>query len=129
MLASAPIAIEPRRLLGQPSCVPAVLPHLDAPAALDAATLFKALSDPTRLQILDILVQQTGHVCVWDFESVVGVPDETTRTRPSQSTISHYLKILRDAGLVGYTKHGQWAYYLVHREQLTRAEAILVALR
>jgi ArsR family transcriptional regulator, arsenate/arsenite/antimonite-responsive transcriptional repressor len=128
-MATAPITIEPRRPLGQACCAPRVLPHLDEHAARDAATLFKALSDPTRLQILDILAQHTGHVCVCDFEGVVGVPDETTGKRLGQSTISHHLKILRDAGVVGYTKQGQWAYYFVHRNQLERAQAILAALR
>ena len=128
-MTSAPITIEPRRPLGQACCTPSVLPHLDVAAALDAAALFKALGDPTRLQILDILAQHTGHVCVCDFEGVVGVPDDQTGKRPGQSTISHHLKILRDVGLVGYTKQGQWAYYFVHREQLARAQAILAALR
>lgn len=129
MMAPAPITIEPRRPLGQACCAPRALPQLDAHDALDAARLFKALSDPTRLQILDILSQHTGHVCVCDFEGVVGVPDEKTGKRPGQPTISHHLKILRDAGLVGYSKQGQWAYYFVHRAQLARAEALLAALR
>ncbi len=128
-MVSVPIAIEPRRPLGQACCAPSVLPHLDEHAAVDAATLFKALADPTRLQILDILSQHPGHVCVCDFEGVVGVPDEKTGKRPGQPTISHHLKVLRDAGLVGYTKQGQWAYYFIHREKVAQAHAILGALR
>jgi len=123
------IVIEPRRPFGQSCCTPHVLPQLDERAAVDAATLFRALADPTRLQILDILAQHTGQVCVCDLEGVVGVPDASTGQRPRQPTISHHLKVLREAGLVGYTKHGQWAYYFIHHAQLDKARATLDMLR
>ena len=123
------IVLEPRRTLGQGCCSPAVEPRLDDHRAIAAAALFKALSDPARLQILDVLAQHTGQVCVCDLEGVVGLPDPETGQRPRQSTISHHLKVLRDAGLVGYTKQGQWAYYFVHRERFEEAQAILATLR
>ena len=123
------IVLEPRRELGQGCCSPAVAPRLDDHRAVEAAALFKAFSDPARLQILDVLAQHTGQVCVCDLEGVVGLPDPQTGRRPRQSTISHHLKVLRDAGLVGYTKQGQWAYYYLHRDQLEAAQAMLARLR
>jgi ArsR family transcriptional regulator len=105
-----------------------VTPRLQDGSAKQAAELFKALADPARLQILDVLAQQGREVCVCDLEGVVGLPDELGR-RPKQPTISHHLRVLRDAGLVGYEKRGQWAYYYVHSEQLRAAMALLDRLR
>ena len=93
-----------------------------------AADLFKALADPARLQILDVLSQRAGAVCVCDLEGVVGLPDANGQ-RPKQPTISHHLRVLRDAGLVGYEKQGQWAYYFIHRERLDEVQALLARLR
>jgi len=121
------IILEPRRLLGQGCCEP-VPPRLHDNEARAATDLFKALADPTRLQILDVLSQRAGLVCVCDLEGVVGLPDADGR-RPKQSTISHHLRVLRDAGLVGYEKQGQWAYYFIHRDRLTAVQALLSRLR
>jgi ArsR family transcriptional regulator len=104
-------------------------PRLSDTEAQVAANLFKALADPTRLHILDVLSQQTQQVCVCDLEGIVGLPDAHTGHRPRQATISHHLKVLRDAGLVSYQKRGQWVYYHVCREQLAVAQALLEALR
>lgn len=69
---------------------------------LEPAGLFKALSDPHRLAILLALARAKGPMCVCDFSSVVPL---------NQSTVSHHLKLLREAGLVGAQRHGTWAYY------------------
>ncbi len=122
------IVLEPKRQPGQACCQP-IAPRLTDEEASVAASLLKALADPTRLQILDILSQHIGKVCVCDLEGVVGLPDAETGQRPKQPTISHHLRVLRDAGLVGYTKQGQWAYYFIHREKVAQAHAILGALR
>ncbi len=106
-----------------------VAPRLSDTEAQAAANLFKALADPARLQILDVLSQETKQVCVCDLEGLVGLPDTHTGQRPRQPTISHHLKVLRDAGLVGYEKRGLWVYYYVHREQLAAVQAVLEALR
>lgn len=121
------IMLEPQRQLGQGCCVP-VTPRIDDQEAREATALFKALADPTRLQILDILSQHTGQVCVCDFEGVVGLPDAEGQ-RPKQPTISHHLRVLRDAGLVGYEKQGQWAYYFIHRDRLADVQALLAMFR
>lgn len=109
-------------------CLPDVTPRLADSEAQAAALLLKALADPARLQILDVLGQHDGLVCVCDLEGVVGLPDPQTGQRPKQPTISHHLKVLRMAGLVDYQKQGQWAYYSVRRERLAEAQALIVML-
>ena len=85
-------------------CAPATL----APARLDAsrsaalADRLKALADPTRLRILDLLAAQTEQLCVCDI---------TSQFPQNQPTISHHLRILREAGLVEGEKRGVWGYY------------------
>ena len=62
---------------------------------------------PVRLQILDILGQHGGQVCVCDLEAALPV---------KQPTVSHHLKLLREAGVVDCERHGLWAYYFLKRE-------------
>jgi ArsR family transcriptional regulator, arsenate/arsenite/antimonite-responsive transcriptional repressor len=90
----------------------AVLPQLccgpDVPAMKPAeaerlASRFKALADPTRVAIVNRLAQ-AAETCVCDL---------TAAFELSQPTISHHLKVLRDAGLVESTRRGTWAYYRV----------------
>ncbi len=83
------------------------------------ARLLKALADPTRLRILSLLSRHEGEVCV--FEIVESFTLE-------QPTISHHLRILRDAGLVDCRKRGLWAYYYVRREALSRAQDVINGL-
>jgi ArsR family transcriptional regulator, arsenate/arsenite/antimonite-responsive transcriptional repressor len=123
------ITIEAKRRPGQGCCEPGVSPRMSDEEAIAATELLKALADPARLQILDILSQHAGAVCVCDLEGVVGLPDKQTGQRPRQPTISHHLKVLRDAGLVGYEKRGLWAYYFVRRERLAEAQQLLDRLR
>jgi len=106
-----------------------LIPRLPDAEAQATAHLLKALADPARLQILDVLCQQTRQVCVCDLEGIVGLPNAQTGQRPQQSTISHHLKVLRDAGLVGYNKRGLWVYYYVEREQLAAIQTVLEAIR
>lgn len=110
-------------------CLPTITPRLSDSEALAAAALLKALADPARLQILDVLAQHDQLVCVCDLEGIVGVPDPQTGQRPKQPTISHHLKVLRRAGLVDYEKRGQWAYYSVCHERLAQAQALIAVLR
>lgn len=128
-MTSETIILEPRRRPGQGCCEADVAPRLSDEQASSWAELFKALADPTRLQILDVLSQHTGTVCVCDLEGVVGLPDQQTGQRPRQPTISHHLKVLRAAGLVGYEKRGLWAYYFVRRERLAAVQELLDRLR
>lgn len=105
-------------------CTPAML-RLNDTLAHSISTILKALADPTRLQILDLLSQRSGKVCVCDLEGSVGLPNAETGQRPRQATISHHLKVLRDAGLVDCEKHQQWVYYFVVPAQLDRIRQTL----
>ena len=98
---------------------PKFVPALNEDEAVTQARLLKALADPTRLRILSLLGRYEGEVCV--FEIVESFTLE-------QPTISHHLRILRDAGLVDCRKKGLWAYYYVRREALNRAREIINAL-
>jgi ArsR family transcriptional regulator len=99
--------------------VPKFIPTLTEDEAVSQARLLKALADPTRLRILSLLSRYEGEVCV--FEIVESFTLE-------QPTISHHLRILRDAGLVDCRKKGLWAYYYVRREALTRAQEVINSL-
>lgn len=98
------------------SIAPKFAPTLTEDEAISQARLLKALADPTRLRILNLLSRHEGEVCV--FEIVESFTLE-------QPTISHHLRILRDAGLVDCRKKGLWAYYYVRREVLNRAREVI----
>jgi ArsR family transcriptional regulator len=73
------------------------------------ADLFKALGHPVRLQIVDLLARFGGQVCVCDIERQFTL---------SQPTISHHLRILRQAGLVDGEQRGLWIYYRLRPQAL-----------
>lgn len=83
----------------QRCCPPARVPNVDLS---EQAALFKALGDPYRLLMLATIAQADDEVCVCDFTA--GLPLE-------QPTVSHHLRILRDAGLVDSERRGTWVYY------------------
>jgi ArsR family transcriptional regulator len=85
----------------QPVCCGSDAPPLDAGAAKALADRFRALADPTRVAIVNRL-SGAGELCVCDL---------TAAFELSQPTVSHHLKILRDAGLVRSTRRGTWSYY------------------
>ncbi len=82
----------------------------------DEAALFKALADPARLAILATLARNDHEVCVCDFTSGLDL---------NQSTVSHHLKILKDAGLVSSVRRGTWGYYSLAPDARTRLERAL----
>ena len=102
--------------VGSVGIAPKFAPTLTEDEAITQARLLKALADPTRLRILNLLSRHEGEVCV--FEIVESFTLE-------QPTISHHLRILRDAGLVDCRKKGLWAYYYVRREVLNRAREVI----
>ncbi len=104
------------RQAGMVSIAPKFAPALNEDEAVTQARLLKALADPTRLRILSLLSRHEGEVCV--FEIVESFTLE-------QPTISHHLRILRDAGLVDCRKKGLWAYYYVRRDALNRAREVI----
>ncbi len=92
---------------------PKYIPTLSEEEAVGQARLLKALADPTRLRILSLLSRHEGEVCVFD------IVESFTLGQP---TISHHLRILRDAGLIDCRKAGPWAYYYVLHDALKRAQ-------
>ena len=80
---------------------PEPLPLPDATNVLD---MFKALSDPTRFEIFRLVAAQQAPICACDV---------VDRFQVSQPTISHHMKVLRDAGLISVSRRGVWAYYAV----------------
>ena len=84
-----------------PICCGPETPPLPEAARVELAARFKALADPTRVAIVNRLAA-ADEVCVCDLTAAFDL---------SQPTISHHLRILREAGLVGATRRGTWAYY------------------
>jgi DNA-binding transcriptional ArsR family regulator len=80
------------------------------------ALLFRALGDPTRAAILATLARAEHEVCVCDF---------TSGLECNQSTVSHHLKLLKDAGLVESVRRGTWGYYSLASGARRRIEAAL----
>ncbi|SRR5579862_320297 len=85
----------------RPICCASDEPPMPSAAAAELAATFKALGDPTRVAIVNRLTTAEA-VCVCDLTAAFDL---------SQPTISHHLKILRDAGLVEAERRGTWAYY------------------
>ncbi len=86
-------------------------PKLRALAAKPYAKLFKALGDETRLEMIGLLAAAGPSLCACDIESHFDL---------SQPTISHHLKILREAGLITGERRGTWVYYAINRAALAR---------
>lgn len=85
------------------------------PGLDEGARLFKALADETRLAILNQLREQ-GEVCACHFLACCEL---------AQPTVSHHLKVLREAGLVSAEKRGLWVYYTLNRDRLETLRAWL----
>jgi ArsR family transcriptional regulator len=99
-------------------CNPALAPRVSADAAQQLSDDLGILANPIRLQILDILAQRDGQVCVCDLEAALPV---------KQPTVSHHLKLLRAAGLIDCVRSGLWAYYFVRRDTLAAMRARVLA--
>lgn len=87
---------------------------VDASDRSEAASLFKALGDPHRLTILAMLAREADEVCVCDFTSALPL---------NQPTVSHHLRVLREAGLVTSERRGTWVYYRLSPDALARIDA------
>lgn len=92
-------------------CEPLLAAPLDGPGAADLAEGFKALADPVRLRLLSLIAAAPdGGACSCDLEEPVG---------KSQSTVSHHLALLADAGLITKRKAGRWVHCSIVPERLT----------
>ncbi|MBI2912094.1 MAG: helix-turn-helix transcriptional regulator, partial [Chloroflexi bacterium] len=85
------------------------------PGLDEGARLFRALADETRLSIIRQLTER-GEVCACDFLACCDL---------AQPTVSHHLRVLREAGLVNTEKRGLWVYYTLNRERLEAVRAWL----
>ena len=101
------LAPKRKRPAGEACCEPLVHPNVDVACAERIAALGKALSDPIRVQLVDVLRKAPGQVCVCELQPLFDI---------SQPTLSRHLKVLREAGLVGVERRGLWAYYYVRPE-------------
>ena len=103
--------LEPKtkRPAGEPCCEPVVYPDVEREHATRMAAVAKALGDPVRLQLVDVLRKHAGKVCVCELVPLFDV---------GQATVSHHLKKLRDAGIVASERRGLWAFYYVNPEAL-----------
>lgn len=92
-------------------CPPGVAIDISEAEAEAHATWFKALADPTRIRILNLLARHREPLCVCDIVSHFDL---------GQPAISHHLKVLRDAGFVSATRRANFAYYHTTPEALDR---------
>ena len=100
------------------ACCPELLTApLDEGQAVELAKVFKALGDPVRLRLLSMIASRAGgEVCVCDLTPAFDL---------SQPTISHHLKLLRQAGLIDCERRGTWVYYWLLPEMTDRLAGIL----
>ena len=104
---------------GQDACMqPALIGDpIGEDAAAELAQVFKALGDPVRLRLVSLIgARQGGEVCVCDLTSAFAL---------TQPTISHHLKVLREAGLIDSKRRGTWVYYRLVPAALERMAELL----
>ena len=105
-----------KRPAGERCCEPVVYPDVERDKAIRMADVAKALGDPVRLQLVDVLKKHAGKVCVCELVPLFDL---------SQPTVSHHLKVLRGVGIVGSERQGLWAYYYVIPNALEELSAWL----
>jgi ArsR family transcriptional regulator len=113
-MASATVA-DPNTLAAS-CCAPLGAPSLSDAEAEATTGLFKALADPHRVKILNLLATSPEPVCVCEFTGPLGL---------SQPTVSHHLKKLVRAGLLDREQRGTWAYYSLRPDALGGLAAAL----
>lgn len=99
---------------GSGCCTTGELAQLNAEAAQHFADDMLILAHPIRIQILTMLARSDGQVCVCDLEAALPV---------KQPTVSHHLRLLRDAGLIDCERHGLFAHYFLNRAALAELRA------
>lgn len=92
-----------------PRCAPQLEPRLAEDQAADLAAIFKAISHPVRLQMLDLIAQGGGQACICDLEGYFNL---------TQPTLSHHVKVLREAGLIQSEQNQVWIFHRVRPETL-----------
>jgi ArsR family transcriptional regulator len=97
-------------------CAPLAAPVLSNEEALATAEVFKALADPARVRIVNVLATSSEPVCVCNLIEPLGL---------SQPTVSHHLKKLTDAGLLAREQRGKWAYFSLRPEAIEKLGAVV----
>ncbi len=116
MNAALELSPKRKRSKGEVCCEPVVHPDIEREHAERMGRVAKALGDPIRMQLVDVLRKHAGKVCVCELVPLFDL---------SQPTVSHHLKKLREAGVVGSERQGLWAYYFVIPETLEELTAWL----
>jgi ArsR family transcriptional regulator len=99
-------------------CSPLMRQPLTEDQSVDLARVFKALGDPVRLRLLSLIASHGGgEACVCDLT------DAFDLTGP---TISHHLKVLREAGIIDGERRGTWVYYRVQPTVLRTLSSVLM---
>ncbi|GIH50474.1 ArsR family transcriptional regulator [Microbispora rosea] len=102
---------------GAACCAPLACEPLSESEAVELAPLFKAIADPVRLRLLSLIAcHEDGETCVCDLTAAFDL------TPP---TISHHLKVLKQAGLIDSERRGTWVYYWIEPAVLARMSALI----
>jgi ArsR family transcriptional regulator len=96
-------------------CAPLAAPTLSEEEAEATAALFRALGDPARVRIVNLLSTADGPVCVCELIEPLGL---------TQPTVSHHLKKLTDAGLLEREQRGRWSFFSVNGEAMARVASL-----
>jgi ArsR family transcriptional regulator len=96
-------------------CAPLASSTLTEAEATATAELFKALGDPARVRLVNLLATHGDAVCMCDLIDPVGL---------SQPTVSHHMKKLVDAGLVEREQRGKWAFFSLKRDAVEKLAAV-----
>jgi ArsR family transcriptional regulator, arsenate/arsenite/antimonite-responsive transcriptional repressor len=97
-------------------CVPIAQAGMSEEDAAATAGLFKALADPHRVRVVNLLAVSGGSVCICDLTEPLGL---------SQPTVSFHMKKLVDAGLLDRERRGVWAYYSLRPDAVRRLSEVL----
>ena len=100
-------------------CTPTLTLRVDTEGADSFALLFKAISHAVRVQILDLIAQGGGQICGCDIECHFDL---------TQPTISHHLKVLRDAGLISSEARGVSVFHRIRNDVFVEMQAVLQRL-
>jgi ArsR family transcriptional regulator len=107
------------RVVVEAGSTPLVGEPISETAAAGLAQVFKALGDPVRLRLVSLIgAHRGGEVCVCDLTSAFDL---------TQPTISHHLKVLREAGIIDSERRGTWVYYWLVPAALERMAAALLS--
>jgi len=111
-------AVNPRAA-AEACAIPLIREPIDETAAAGLLQVLKALADPVRLRLVSLIgAHQGGEVCVCEL---------TTAFELTQPTISHHLKVLREAGIIDCERRGTWVFYWLVPAALERVTALLTA--